>query len=76
MKKLFERIRIKKISALSFLIIEKMAVYSNKREGEKVSLTRKIIEHLLTYQMSEKEKEYLRMKRLVAELDLDAKQKE
>lgn len=53
-----------------------MRAYLNKKQKIKSTLTSKIVVYLLTKGLSQEEKEYRRMKRLVAELDLDAKVKD
>ncbi|WP_433691348.1 hypothetical protein [Kosakonia cowanii] len=67
---------MKKRALLNFLLFAKVRVYLNKKQKIKSTLTSKIVVYLLTKGLSQEEKEYRRMKRLVAELDLDAKVKD
>lgn len=68
--------RMKKSALLNFLLFAKVRAYLNKKQKIKSTLTSKIVVYLLTKGLSQEEKEYLRMKRLVANLDLDAKVKD
>lgn len=68
--------RMKKRALLNFLLFGKVRAYLNKKQKIKSTLTSKIVVYLLTKGLSQEEKEYLRMKRLVAELDRDAKVKD
>lgn len=68
--------RMKKRALLNFLLFAKVRAYLNKKQKIKSTLTSEIVVYLLTKGLSQEEKEYLRMKRLVAELDLDAKVKD
>jgi hypothetical protein len=68
--------RMKKRTLLNFFLFRKVRAYLNKQQKINSILTSKIVVYLLTKGLSQEEKEYLRMKRLVADLDLDAKVKD